>query len=223
MRIFRSSILAGCFALTAVASQAATLEYTFPIATTLGGTGNNEIRATFLEVLKPIVLDSLTASLALQNTVDIQANWTVYNSNANDDVLSAVKTVDASFSFTGDTQEEQLVTTDIGVALNPGFYLFALQTGAPLFYTNYREPDLPAGTLPFITSDGAFSVIDGGILNFAASDPSIISGNVTLPAISAEYQISTVPVPTVPLPAGGFLLLSALGTAAMVSRKRKAS
>jgi hypothetical protein len=219
MRILSSIFTMGILALTPLASQAATLEYNFPVPTTIGGTGNNEIRATFLEVLKPIFLDRLTASLALDSTADIKANWTVYNSNAADDVLGAVKTVDASFSFTGSRLEEQLVTTAIDVALNPGFYLFALQTDAQLFYTNYPEPDLPVGTLPFVTSDGAFSVIDGGVIDFNASDPSIISGNVRLPAISAEYTISTVPA--VPLPAGGLLLLTALG--AVVGAKRRFS
>lgn len=218
MRLLFTACTISLFSLGAGTSQAATLEYNFPTATVLGGTGVNEIRATFLEVLKPVNLESLTVELALDQTRDIDATWTIYNSNANDDVGSVVKSVDADFSFTADNREQELITTDIDVMLGAGFYLFAMQTDASLFYTHYIEGTLPAGTLPFTTTDGAFSVINGGILNFAASDPSIIRGNTSLPAISAEYEIVTT-VPAVPLPASGLMLLSALG-AGLIARKK---
>ncbi|MEP0673878.1 MAG: VPLPA-CTERM sorting domain-containing protein, partial [Sulfitobacter pontiacus] len=98
---------------------------------------------------------------------------------------------------------------------------FALKTEGTLFYTYYREPNLPDGSLPFVTNDGAFRVINGGILNFDASDPSIISGNTSLPVIGAEYALTTVP--TVPLPAGGVLMLTALGAGAALGRRRRTS
>lgn len=210
-RLFKAA-LAALF--LAAPAQAAQLSYDFSVDPTLGGTGTGEIRATFLEVLAPVRITSLGAGLAQLSASEIDAAWTIYRSNANDDVLDAVVTADADFSFAGLSDPVPMVTTAIDAVLNEGYYLFTLLTQQPLLYSRYYEPDI-AGELPFITADGAIRVIEGGILQFAASDPSIISGNVALPAIQVGYDVIEEAPPAVPLPAGGLLLLSAFGLLAL--------
>ena len=211
-----ASILASVLFLGS-ALQAATLAYDFEdqdpdFRLQEGGTAANEIRATFIEVLAPVRFSRLGAVMRPNMEVDIDASWTVYQSNADDDVLGAVASFNADFSFASLDAPASLISMAVDVTLGPGFYLLALQTDAPLFYTHYREtPAFRAAFLPFTTADGALRVIEGGIINFAATDPSIIGGNVSLPAISATYDIVTSEPPAVPLPAGLTLILSALG------------
>ena len=218
--MIRTMMRAMALCLAGATAQAAELKYNFSVAPLLGGTAPGEIRATFLEVLAPVRLTSLGADLSQLSfgATDIDAAWTIYRSNANDDVLDAVITVDADFSFASFTETVETVRTAVDVALGTGYYLFTLRTEQALLYSNYDERQI-AAELPLTTADGAFRVIEGGILNFAASDPSIISGNVRLPALTVGYDL-VEDTPAVPLPAGGLLLLSGLGALALGRRIR---
>lgn len=222
MRLFQVGAALCASVLSASSAFAVVLEYDFhvndpDIRLQEGGTAANEIRATFIEVEQALRLNSLGATMRAFNDVDIDASWTIYGSNANNDIVSTLAQFTADFSFSGLSSPAELISTSVDVTLAPGFYLLALQTDKPLFYTHYRETDTFRNRyLPYTTPDGAITVIEGGIINFAsASDPTIIGGNVSLPAIQVDYD----PLTAVPLPAGGVLLLSAASGLAFIRRR----
>lgn len=207
-----------------LATHAASLDIDFPgVPVSEGGTFSGETRIVHFELTETVVLTSLSARIGTVEAGDFGttttptpiSTWSIVESDASASLGATIATTDAGISFSSLDQSAEIYTTSVSIKLDPGFYFVGLKIDTPILYTYFRENVI---TLPFLSEDGVFRVLDGVLIQ-EANPTRVIASNVALPAYRIGYDI---PISDVPLPGGLLLLLGGLGGLTVLRKTRRA-
>lgn len=203
MNIMKSAVLAATLLAVPVAANAATVGFT---------EGNRSLVAGTTRISEaPASPASTTFNLGGGDTVNL---FGVIVGDADTYTINAATSFTVSFNFDGYTLRNGRTVQKSGfVARNPrqgNGSVFSL-VGGSTDLTKYFRTNIVSGD-PLIFS------ADAGTYTFS------IDNRSSNPSKPARYDLAFVAsdISAVPLPAGGLMLLSALGAAAVVRRRKKA-